>query len=1184
MKKLYVFVTLSMFFNCIHAQYLKYGFSTSQEVYTMLTGAIPVSTSISAADFLGHNKTSVPIPIGFTFNFDGVNYNEVVASSNGFLSFNILATSTPINSLSGTLSTRRPLLAPLWDDLNGATATSAARYITTGSPGARVFTMEWLNWQWSTTNSGPAISFQVKLYEGSNQISFLYRQEPAAVVNGSASIGIGTVGTGPGNFLSLKSSGTLPAASLSIETTTISTKPATGQVYTFVPLTACSGSPVGGTTINNNPVTCVGLPVVLDVTGGSTAADLSFQWQSSSNGQNWTDLPATGMPFYTITSVSAQQYYRRKTTCSGEHVFSTPVLVTPAGAPVNDNYCSPLPLNVNAAPHCGSTNCATAVNDPVFSRSTPNNTVWYTFTPSSTGPATIVMSRPAEVDSGFLDGWLGIFSLSGSCTAPMFTEVPSSLSFNLTATREVILTTPNLTAAVTYYLMIDGSAGAYGNYCIQVVPNPVVPFCTSNLAPLNGSTVDASFTSISWNPAANATAYDVMVSEDTGRTYMHKATLQGNSGTVTTLSDLRPGAVYYWYVVPRSGGGPATGCQSSASMFRTAEPPPCVDTYISPVSNATGVPVNTPVVFEWTAVHGATSYDHYVGTSYPPTTLYKNTPNTTDTVSLLLYNTKYYWTVRPRNNFIATACRIDSFTTAAPVVTCTPLHGRGVAVGDSLAVFRLKGEGASQLENSPAPPNSSYNDYYNLSNVTLGAGNAYVGFARTGASSNRITIWIDYNNNGFFEKSERLLNNQDVTSSTSGTYFSIYVPPTADPGEHRMRVRNIYNEVQPVDPCNSYAYGEAEDYKVTIVTGFVPRGISPGAVNNCLVLASTIIDTASNNTGYFVPILDTTGNLVMSINAGGNSLGKITAPALFVNRGNVRTSAGGIKYLDRNFVVNASTAVVPTPVTLRFYYTSDDLAALQLADPSVSGSPAINMSRSAANCSTGGAAPVFDSLYLQSGSGRLGNDYYADFPVQSFSAFYLHGSATALPVRMTPLSGERVGSTVLLQWSTFSEANSSGFEVERSIDGVNFAIIGFVASKAAGGRSVSTIMYELTDLSPGRGAAYYRLRQIDRDGGSLFSNVIKIALNQSWQPFITSMYPNPASATLNVVINAATHDIMKIIVTDATGKTLLKKSQQVNKGDNVIQLDLRSLSRGSYLLSISCPANCAGISRGFVRQ
>ncbi len=240
MRKLYFLLLFLCSFVLVKAQVGGYIFSASSGTFTPITGGTSVATSTSVADFLGDTKTSTSIPLGFTFNFAGVNYTSVIAASDGFISFNASGTTAATNNLSTTAAARRPLVAPLWDDLDGASGSGSAKYITTGSAGSRVFTIEWLNWQWRYDATGATISFQVKLYEGTNVVEFVYRSESGAVSSGSASIGLAGVGTGPGNFLSLSGSGASPTASSTTETTTISTKPATGQVYTFTPPPPCN--------------------------------------------------------------------------------------------------------------------------------------------------------------------------------------------------------------------------------------------------------------------------------------------------------------------------------------------------------------------------------------------------------------------------------------------------------------------------------------------------------------------------------------------------------------------------------------------------------------------------------------------------------------------------------------------------------------------------------------------------------------------------------------------------------------------------------------------------------------------------------------------------------------------------------------------------------------------------------
>ncbi len=207
-----------------------YTFTSSTGTFTPITGGTAINT-IENDEGYGAGL------IGFNFKFGGVVVNNFYAGANGFLSFNPVAnnaTGFPPNNL--TSSNLRPLLAPFWDDLDGSSG--QASYVVTGSAPNRVFTLEFLNWKsFSFSAGGPAISFQIKLYETTNKIEYVYRQEAAALVNPSASIGLAVPNiTGSYSFLSLNGTGPTPAMSSTVETSTISAKPATGQIYTFTPV------------------------------------------------------------------------------------------------------------------------------------------------------------------------------------------------------------------------------------------------------------------------------------------------------------------------------------------------------------------------------------------------------------------------------------------------------------------------------------------------------------------------------------------------------------------------------------------------------------------------------------------------------------------------------------------------------------------------------------------------------------------------------------------------------------------------------------------------------------------------------------------------------------------------------------------------------------------------------------
>lgn len=320
------------------AQISSYTFQATSDTFTPISGGTDIATTISAANFLGDNTTSTPIPIGFTFNFNGIDYSQVVAASDGFISFNLSATSTWNNSLSTTTVNRRPILAPLWDDLNGNGG--SAKYITTGTSGSQIFTIEYLNWKWIYTASTAVISYQIKLYEGSNKIEFVYRQEAGTVNSGSASIGIAGANLVANNFLSLNNSSANPTASSSTETTTISTKPASGQVYTFSPPVPCSGAPQAGTaSASVSSTSCAGMPTTLSLVGQSTGIGITYQWQSATvSGGTFTDIPgATGA--ICIVNPLQTTYYKCIVTCSNSSsTTSNEVNITVSSTPLTVPY------------------------------------------------------------------------------------------------------------------------------------------------------------------------------------------------------------------------------------------------------------------------------------------------------------------------------------------------------------------------------------------------------------------------------------------------------------------------------------------------------------------------------------------------------------------------------------------------------------------------------------------------------------------------------------------------------------------------------------------------------------------------------------------------------------------------------------------------------------------------------
>lgn len=144
---------------------------------------------------------------------------------------------------------------------------------------------------------------------------------------------------------------------------------------------------------------------------------------------------------------------------------------------------------------------------------------------------------------------------------------------------------------------------------------------------------------------------------------------------------------------------------------------------------------------------------------------------------------------------------------------------------------------------------------------------------------------------------------------------------------------------------------------------------------------------------------------------------------------------------------------------------------------------------------------------------------------------YFHPGIT-LPVVFNSFSALRTNDVVLLKWETGTEMNNTGFAIERNMNGT-WQQVGFTATKAINGNSESKLNYEYSDININKGMTQYRLKQIDADGKSKYSDIK--AIRGTEQDAKTVLYPNPsADGKVNVVFaDAAARDIA---VMDMTGR------------------------------------------------
>lgn len=191
--------------------------------------------------------------------------------------------------------------------------------------------------------------------------------------------------------------------------------------------------------------------------------------------------------------------------------------------------------------------------------------------------------------------------------------------------------------------------------------------------------------------------------------------------------------------------------------------------------------------------------------------------------------------------------------------------------------------------------------------------------------------------------------------------------------------------------------------------------------------------------------------------------------------------------------------------------------------------------------------------------------FFGNPPTNPSATFYLQvfgGGFITLPVSLTTFTARRNNGTNQLNWSTQQELNAKYFVVERGSDGRNFTSIGEVA---ATGNSNTVHDYSFTDLNPGKGDNYYRLRTIDKDNSSKLSDTRRI---RNIGIADVRIYPNPAPDNLNLAINADKASIGQLSITDISGKIIYTRSVNLPAGNTILTIPTNNIAAGTYLMKI----------------
>lgn len=229
-----------------------------------------------------------------------------------------------------------------------------------------------------------------------------------------------------------------------------------------------------------------------------------------------------------------------------------------------------------------------------------------------------------------------------------------------------------------------------------------------------------------------------------------------------------------------------------------------------PTGLATSSVTSSSFTASWSAVSGASSYDVRVRTNGGSWSSFNST-STSLNVTGGTASTTYELQVRANCTGASSAYSASVFvtTSAPPVVNYCASKGNSVA-DEWIQRVRL-----GSIDNNSGV-NGGYANFTNLS-TTLTKGSAYtitINPAWSGTVySEAYNVWIDYNQDGDFDDAGEAVYSRARSTSTEVS-GSITVPSSALDGATRMRVSMKYNA--NATPCETFSYGEVEDYTVVI--------------------------------------------------------------------------------------------------------------------------------------------------------------------------------------------------------------------------------------------------------------------------------------------------------------------------------------------------------------------------------
>ncbi len=193
---------------------------------------------------------------------------------------------------------------------------------------------------------------------------------------------------------------------------------------------------------------------------------------------------------------------------------------------------------------------------------------------------------------------------------------------------------------------------------------------------------------------------------------------------------------------------------------------------------------------------------------------------------------------------------------------------------------------------------------------------------------------------------------------------------------------------------------------------------------------------------------------------------------------------------------------------------------------------------------------LFDFTFDDNG---LGKSY--TFPFQNCQI--------TLPAELVEFKGQKIQTSVLLNWLSVSEDNLDIYELQRSNDARQFSTIALAIPKGS-----TYNEYSYRDDQPLKGMNYYRLKMKDEDGSISYSSIVAIQFNTAAVKGIR-ISPNPVAGDIHAQISGQATGVYQLEILNGLGQVIISRQIMISQENQTETIRRPSgIKAGSYWMRL----------------